>query len=640
MNLYYTEIIFFVIFSLVILELIASRNDILSQEKKKQLKTLYVLVIIAALSEWLGVFLNGQSKSLIVIHAIVKAIEYSIVPFLPIVFVDILDDYPTKNVLVGISIVHALIEFTSIFTHLTFYIDSSNVYQHGSFYWIYMTCYLLSFIYLLYYCLKFASNHQTKSRIILISTLLLFISGLILRQVHSNIRIDYLCTAFMAIFIYIFYVDVLQKSDALTGLLNRGSYINSVANISKYATILYFDINNFKTINDVYGHLYGDEVLKIVGQTIKDVYEKYGRTYRIGGDEFCVIIDYQKEDIEAINQLFVQEINKKHELDTRIPTVSVGYSYYDYHKNAVDDIIKVADKNMYRAKAKYKKETDALILREQKKSTMLNQIIQSGHFDIDFNKEKQIQNITWSKEFREMLGYNEKEFPNTLDAWKEKIHPEDLEKTIDAFYKGIHGLQELNIKYRLLTKTHNYLWFQMTGILSKEEDLPDFYLGIIININTQVEKEYLSNEIIKVATQSEEQKNTLLALCNQYGGIYKIDLEANTFEVSQFSKVLRKNVEDLVKNSQSFNYQEMIENYIETQVIESQQDYLRKKLSKESILKDLENKKFYSIAFKVKDNALSQKYFEVCIVDIRSYKNENLILMAFRNIDDLVKYSK
>lgn len=156
-----------------------------------------------------------------------------------------------------------------------------------------MVCYPLSFVYLLYYCLRFASKHQTKSRIIL-------------RQIHSNIRIDYLCTAFMTIFIYIFYVDVLQKSDALTGLLNRVSYINSIANISKHATILYFDINNFKTINDVYGHLYGDEILRIVGQTIKTIYEKYGRTYRIGGDEFCVIIDYQKDDIEPVNQLFVQ----------------------------------------------------------------------------------------------------------------------------------------------------------------------------------------------------------------------------------------------------------------------------------------------------------------------------------------------
>lgn len=102
-------------------------------------------------------------------------------------------------------------------------------------------------------------------------------------------------------------------------------------------------------------------------------------------------------------------------------------------------------------KLSIKKETDALILREQKKSTMLNQIIQSVHFDIDFNKEKQIHNITWSKEFREMLGYNETEFPNTLNVWKEKIHPEDLEKTMDTFYKGIRGLQELNVKYRLLT---------------------------------------------------------------------------------------------------------------------------------------------------------------------------------------------
>lgn len=640
MNLYYTEIIFFVIFALIILELIVTRNEILSKEKKKQLKLLYRLVILAASTEWLGVFLNGKDPSLVFLHGIVKALEYSLVPFLAFSFLTVLDGNKHLKVFGSLLGVHAIFEFLSIFLHNIFYIDAHNYYQHGPFYWIYILVYLSSFIYLLYYCLKFSSTHQTKNRIVLISTLILFVTGLVLRQINSSIRIDYLCTVLTAIYIYIFYVDVLQKSDALTGLLNRGSYINCVANISKQATILYFDVNSFKKINDDYGHLYGDEVLQIIGQTIKDVYSKYGRTYRIGGDEFCVIIDYKEPNIETINEQFHQSISKKQQIDSRIPTVSVGYSYYDFKTDAVDDIIKIADKNMYRSKAKYKKETDALILREQKKSTMLNQIIQSGHFDIDFDNQKQIQAITWSKEFREMLGYNEEEFPNTLEAWKTKIHPEDVEKTMDAFYKGIHGLQELNIKYRLLTKTQDYLWFQMTGILSKEEDLPDFYLGIIININTQVEKEYLSNEIIKVATQSEEQKNTLLALCNQYGGIYKVDLEANTFEISQFSRVLRKNVEDLVKNSQSFNYQEMIENYIETQVIESQQDFLRKKLSKESILRNLENKKFYSIAFKVKDNALSQKYFEVCIVDIRSYKNENLILMAFRNIDDLVKYSK
>lgn len=134
MNLYYTEIIFIVVFSLIILELIASRNDILSKEKKKQLKTLYIFIIIASISEWLGVFLNGQSQYWSILHAVVKATEYSIVPFLPIIFVDILDKHHTKNVFVGISIVHAFIEFSSIFSHLTFYIDSSNIYQHGSFY--------------------------------------------------------------------------------------------------------------------------------------------------------------------------------------------------------------------------------------------------------------------------------------------------------------------------------------------------------------------------------------------------------------------------------------------------------------------------------------------------------------------------
>ena len=240
---------------------------------------------------------------------------------------------------------------------------------------------------------------------------------------------------------------------------------------------------------------------------------------------------------------------------------------------------------------------------------MLNQIIQSGHFDIDFNQEGKIEKIKWSLEFKKMLGYNNQEFPNTIRAWQNKIHPNDLEKTVDAFFKGIQGKQELNIKYRLLTKENKYLWLQMTGILSIKDGFPDFYLGIIININAQIEKEYLSNEIIKVASILEEQTNVLSSLCNPYVGIYKVNLYADTFEIYQFSSNIRKNVEDLVNQGKTSNYSVMIENYITTQVINEQYDFLRKKLNKDKILETIQEKKFYSLAFKVKDNPLHQKYF-------------------------------
>ena len=59
-------------------------------------------------------------------------------------------------------------------------------------------------------------------------------------------------------------------------------------------------------------------------------------------------------------------MSTKRKTNSHLPSVSVGYSYYDYRKNAVDDVIKIADKNMYRSKAQYKKEMDAFILRKQK----------------------------------------------------------------------------------------------------------------------------------------------------------------------------------------------------------------------------------------------------------------------------------
>jgi len=74
-------------------------------------------------------------------------------------------------------------------------------------------------------------------------------------------------------------------------------------------------------------------------------------------------------------------------------------------------------------------------------------------------------------------------FPNTLEAWKIKIHPHDLNRTLEAFYKGVYGQEDLNVKYRFLTKNNQYHWIQMTGMLSKKENSLDFYLGIINDIN-------------------------------------------------------------------------------------------------------------------------------------------------------------
>ena len=89
-----------------------------------------------------------------------------------------------------------------------------------------------------------------------------------------------------------------NQLDALTGLLNQNSYLNRTAEMRRSGGVLVvFDVDDFKQINDRYGHLQGDVCLAEIADCIKKAYARCGYCYRIGGDEFCVLL--KDEESEA-----------------------------------------------------------------------------------------------------------------------------------------------------------------------------------------------------------------------------------------------------------------------------------------------------------------------------------------------------
>ena len=81
-------------------------------------------------------------------------------------------------------------------------------------------------------------------------------------------------------------------NDSMTGIYNRNAYDYYVRNEKQFAgyMIVTFDLNNLKQCNDHYGHRAGDAYLVNAARIIEDNFERYGKCYRIGGDEFCCII--------------------------------------------------------------------------------------------------------------------------------------------------------------------------------------------------------------------------------------------------------------------------------------------------------------------------------------------------------------
>ena len=117
------------------------------------------------------------------------------------------------------------------------------------------------------------------------------------------------------------------------------------------------DLDNFKTINDTWGHLEGDRALKMVADVLTDVAKKYDSTaFRMGGDEFVIITDKSQKGLaddicDEIKTRF-ENLNFRDDFDIRM---SMGVSLYD-GVHTVEELIQSADMVLYRMKRKAKGE--------------------------------------------------------------------------------------------------------------------------------------------------------------------------------------------------------------------------------------------------------------------------------------------
>ena len=350
MTAYYTGVIFLAIFAMLIMISLVIANDILDIHKKRQFIFIFIVVMLSALSEWLGVFLDGKPYNIHILHAFFRAFEHSCIPFIAFFLLYILD-FRSKAKILAIPLgIHALLEFSSIFNGLIFYIDSSNVYHHGKFYWIYIAIYGFAGIFIIIEFIRYSKNYQSQSKFILYAILIYFVIGMGLHLYNSSIRVDYICVTIDLLLIYIFYTDILLKTDSLTQLLNRRSYDIRLNNIKDKVAILYFDIDNFKNINDTYGHSFGDFCISIVGNIIYSAFSKNGSCYRIGGDEFCVIMDRRIENIDRLISDFYKLLDSKRQKNNRIPNISVGYAVFTPGETDIESTVHLADNNMYKIK--------------------------------------------------------------------------------------------------------------------------------------------------------------------------------------------------------------------------------------------------------------------------------------------------
>lgn len=158
-------------------------------------------------------------------------------------------------------------------------------------------------------------------------------------------------------------LDHLANTDPLTGANNRRrldiDFDNEAKRASRYhrkMALLYLDLNNFKSVNDSYGHEQGDRLLKDVALAIISSLRGSERLYRIGGDEFCVLLP-EVPDKKQIQALVRRVDDLIHKIGYRSdPPVDIGWSIgtamYPDDGDQLHVLMAFADQAMYQEKQK------------------------------------------------------------------------------------------------------------------------------------------------------------------------------------------------------------------------------------------------------------------------------------------------
>lgn len=153
-------------------------------------------------------------------------------------------------------------------------------------------------------------------------------------------------------------LTVQARTDALTGLANRGSFASALTtalggNSADHTAVLFLDLDDFKDVNDLLGHGAGDSLLRETAARLRRVTRPEDLCARLGGDEFAVLLhDTRRVTAEAVAQRLVQAVAAPVHVGNRVTQVgaSVGVAHAT-RGGEVEELVQHADIAMYAAKA-------------------------------------------------------------------------------------------------------------------------------------------------------------------------------------------------------------------------------------------------------------------------------------------------
>lgn len=250
---------------------------------------------------------------------------------------------------------------TSRTTGAVFFIDERHLFNRGWLFWLEV---LLTFLYplaatvvALRSALRAQSEEQRRNSLILASFMVVPIIAAVLQLIFYGTFLFLIGFAFSLLIVFVNMQNEQITIDYLTKLNNRSSFIyyfeHKMRNVRPPSRLFLYmiDVNHFKHVNDTYGHVVGDEVLRAVAGQLK-IACNHQRCFlaRLGGDEFSILLECEEEqETERLRETIHACLDAYNQTEKfREPlSVSIGCAECDPENDTVDRAVKRADEKMY-----------------------------------------------------------------------------------------------------------------------------------------------------------------------------------------------------------------------------------------------------------------------------------------------------
>ena len=356
MNGYFYILTTIDLFVLSFMCILTKLSESLNKKQKRGFFLAFALIAAISVLEVITLVVDGMPPGWRWLNILSNYLGFGLTPAVPLCLVYVLDKKSIIRrgfkVAVCCEGVYLLFLAATLPYGPVFSVSRENLYARGGCFFIYVIMYYASMLYLMVATVRTAAAFQNRSRTLIYPLTLFLGAETMIQLALPALHVTWLCVTLLSVLYFIYCNEMWNQLDALTGLLNQNSYLNRTVEMDRSGGVLVvFDVDDFKQINDRYGHLQGDLCLAEIAACLKKAYARCGYCYRIGGDEFCVLLKDRAQEAPCAEE-FLRRLEQRREALPFLPMVSFGSAAF-----SGEDVVTVkdrADREMYRCKSQRK----------------------------------------------------------------------------------------------------------------------------------------------------------------------------------------------------------------------------------------------------------------------------------------------